>query len=155
MTRLLIVLALCAALPLPAAADERGSYYYPPITSEEVFTRAMIPAPTASREIRTAFTTQVTAAQLAAPESPRFVIFAKGSEAQHMVMVALDDQIFRTLYRARAVLAQLTSNARRTDFFVNNGIASQATWLDLVKVMGFEDMVISDGATWSHRIILK
>jgi hypothetical protein len=83
------------------------------------------------------------------------VIFAKGADAQHMVIIALDDDIFKTVYRARAVLAQLTSNARGTDFFIENGIESHATWFDLAKMLGFDDLVISDGATWSHRVIFE
>ncbi len=72
-----------------------------------------------------------------------------------MIVVALDDQVFKTIYRARAVLAQLTSNARSTDFFIDNGIEAHATWFDLAKLLGFEDLVISDGATRSHRVIFE
>ena len=110
--------------------------------------------PPADRAVRVGFTTQITKAQLAAPESPRFVIFAKGDEAQHMIIIALDDQVFKTIYRARAMLAQLTSNARGAELFVNN-IRDDATWFDLAKLLGFEDMVISDGETWSHRVIFE
>ena len=63
--------------------------------------------------------------------------------------------MFRTIYRARAVLAQLTSNARGTDFFIDNGIEAHATWFDLAKLLGFEDLVISDGAAWSHRVVFE
>ena len=83
------------------------------------------------------------------------MIFAKGEAAQHMIIVALDDQVFKTIYRARAVLAQLTSNARGTDFFIENNIEARATWFDLAKLLGFEDMVISDGETLSHRVVFE
>ena len=53
------------------------------------------------------------------------------------------------------MLAQLTSNARGTDFFVQNKIQTHATWFDLAKILGFADIVISDGATWSHRVVLE
>jgi len=72
-----------------------------------------------------------------------------------MIVVALEDEIFKTLFRARGVLAQLTANARGTEFFIQNDIADQATWFDLAKLLGFEDMVISDGETWSHRVIFE
>ncbi len=160
MSRILIAAAIAvslgaASLGGAAWAAGRNSYYYPPVKSEEVFTRELTAAPPASRAVRVGFTTQITKAQLAAPESPRFVIFAKGDEAQHMIIVALDDQVFKTIYRARAVLAQLTSNARGTDFFIDSGIEAHATWFDLAKLLGFEDLVISDGATWSHRVIFE
>lgn len=146
-------LALSLAGP-PAGADQEG-YYYPPVGSEEVFERDLAGAPPAGREVRTTFLTQITKAQLEAPESPRFVIFGKGTDAEHMIIVALDDEVFKTVYRARAVMAQLTSNARGTEFFIRNKIASTATWFDLAKMLGFSDIVISDGETWSHRIVLR
>ncbi len=160
MTRILLAAVIAfsfaaASLGGAASAAGRDNYYYPPVNSEEVFARDLAVAPPAGRNVRVGFTTQITKAQLAAPESPRFVIFAKGDEAQHMIIIALDDQVFKTLYRARAVLAQLTSNARGTDFFINSNIQDHATWFDLAKMLGFEDMVISDGATWSHRVIFE
>ncbi len=154
MSRILIAAVIAASLGGAAWAAGKDSYYYPPVGSEEVFVRDLGPAPPAGRSVRVGFTTQITKAQLAAPESPRFVIFAKGDEAQHMIIVALDDQVFKTIYRARALLAQLTSNVRGADLFVNN-IQDHATWFDLAKMLGFEDMVISDGVTWSHRVVFE
>jgi hypothetical protein len=157
-----ILIAAIIAVSLAAAslggapwAAGKESYYYPPVDSEEVFARDLAVAPPAGRAVRVGFTTQITKSQLAAPESPRFVIFAKGDEAQHMIIIALDDQVFKTIYRARAVLAQLTSNARGIDFFIQSNIQDHATWFDLAKLLGFDDMVISDGATWSHRVIFE
>ncbi|MEM9146041.1 MAG: hypothetical protein AAGC57_07555 [Pseudomonadota bacterium] len=156
MSRLIALVALAwLMVPGPAAAAQEG-YHYPAIGSEEVFDRALSRGgPQASRAVRVTFVTQVTKAQLAADDAPRFAIFAKGAEAEHMILVALDDEVFRTIFRARAVLAQLTANARGTDFFVNNGIETTATWFDLAKLLGFKDLVISDGASWSHRVVFR
>jgi len=152
---LALAVAVAAGGVARAGGDSREGYYYPPVTSEETFTRTIGEVPEASRAVRVNFVTRITKAQLAAPESPRFVIFAKGAQADHMIIVALDDEIFRTLYRARAVLAQLTGNVRGTDFFVKAGIADRATWFDLMRILGFRDLVISDGATWSHRVVFE
>jgi hypothetical protein len=156
MSRILIAVIIAASLAATsvggaALAAGKDSYYYPPVNSEEVFARKIAAAPLTDRAVRVGLITQITKAQLAAPESPRYVIFAKGDEAQHMIIVALDDEIFKTIYRARAVLAQLTSNARGADLFVNE-IQDYATWFDLANLLGFKDLVISDGATWSHRV---
>ena len=137
------------------AEDPREGYYYPPVTSTETFSRIIGGAPPATRSVRSAFINEVTKAQLSAPESPRFVIFAKGGEAEHMIIIALDDEIFRTPFRARALLAQLTANARTGSFFNKSNLRFLATWFDLAKMLGFQDIVISDGATWSHRVILE
>ena len=137
------------------ADDTREGYYYPQVSSAERFKREIGPVPPATRSVRTAFVTEITRAQLAAPESPRFVIFAKGEQAEHMIIVALDDEIFRTIFRARALLAQLTANARGSAFFRQSELRHFATWFDLAKILGFRDIVISDGVTWSHRIELR
>lgn len=147
-------LFLTVFLPFEAVGeDRRAGYYYPAVTSEEVFVRDVLgDVPRAARGLRVGFITQLTLSQAESPKPARFAIFAKGSEAEHMIIVALDDEVFATLYRARAVLAQLTAAARVTDFFRDNDIQDQATWFDLAKVLGFEDLVISDGATWAHRV---
>lgn len=150
------VLLLLGATGLKAQdLDTREGYYYPRVETHEVFSRSLGNTPPASRAIRTNFITEITKAQLAAPENPRIAIFAKGGRAQHMIIVALDDEIFKTLFRARAQLAQLTSNARGTDFFIDNNIQFHATWFDLAKLLGFEDIVISDGTSWAHRVTLE
>ena len=159
MIRILIAAIIAVSLAVAsfggaAWAAGRDSYYYPPVNSEEVFARDLALAPIPRRAVRVGFITRITRTQLAAPESPRFVIFAKGDEAKHMIIIALDDQVFKTVYRARAVLAQLTSNVRSVDFFASN-IEDYATWFDLAKMLGFDDLVISDGATWSHRVIFE
>jgi hypothetical protein len=159
MIRILIAAIIAVSLAVAsfggaAWAAGRDSYYYPPVNSEEVFARDLALAPIPRRAVRVGLITRITRTQLAAPESPRFVIFAKGDEAKHMIIIALDDQVFKTVYRARAVLAQLTSNVRSADFF-NSNIEDYATWFDLAKLLGFDDLVISDGATWSHRVIFE
>ena len=144
------------ALPVVAQEDDkREGYYYPPVESEEIFDRTLGEGPPTDRTVRVAFVNEVTRAQFDAASKPRFAVFAKGAEAEHMIITALDDDVFKTLFRARAVLAQMTASARQTDFFVKTGINLYATWFDLAKLMGYEDIVITDGETWSHRIVLK
>ncbi len=152
---LLVFGLILGTMGVAHAQDRREGYNHPPIASEEVFIRQIATPPSSNRAVRTNFINEITRAQLAAPANPRIAIFAKGGDAEHMVIIALDDQIFKTLYRARAQLAQLTSNARGTDFFKAENLQFTATWFDLAKLLGFEDIVISDGDTWSHRIILN
>ena len=147
-----IFLAIC--LSTAAWANERHEgYYYPAIKSSEVFDRLIRETPPANKSARVAFITSLTASQLASPESPRFVFFAKGDDAKNLIIVALDDNVFSTLYRARAVLAQMTSNMRQNDFFREQDLQFVATFYDLLQLMDFDTLVISDGKTWSHEVI--
>lgn len=150
-------LILAAGLALTGArADERAGYYYPPITSEEVFARDLLTAdPKPDRGVRLDFVAQLTDRALDGPSAPRFAVFAKGGRAQHLIVVALDDEVFASLYRARAVMARMTAEARGTDFFVSKGIAHLATWFDLLEVLGFEDLVLSNGTDWAHRVVFE
>lgn len=153
MTRLLALILSFAFAAVTASAQERyEGYYYPEVTSKEDFTRQIRQAPTSSKGVRVEFVTNLTVAQLAAPESPRFVFFAKGSDAKHLTVIALDDDVFSTLYRARAVLAQMTSNMRNNDFFRSQELQFVATFFDLLQIMEFDTLVISDGETWAHQV---
>lgn len=146
----------CIAAGLAGAAqaeeDRYAGYYYPEISSEENFRRVIAQTPASSKEVRVNFITAITKAQLDAPESPRFVLFEKGGQSTELIIVALDDEVFRTLFRARAVLAQLTSNLRGTEFFRKQGFDVEGTFFDMVQIMGFGTVTISDGATWAHRV---
>lgn len=152
--RALLSLSLIAPLWLavPAAADDEEGYYYPPVGSVEVFERDLADAPAAGRGVRVGFVTQVTKQQFGQAYAPRFALFVKGSEAQELIIVGLDDSVFSTLFRARAVMAQLSASARTTQFFVENDLADRATFYDMLKLLGFETLTLSDGRDWSHRV---
>jgi hypothetical protein len=138
-----------------AQAPEREGYYYPPIGSTEVFARALAESVEGDRLTRIGFVTQFTTQQLAAPYPPRFALFAKGADADEMIIVALDDEIFVTLQRARGVMAQLSAPARATEFFARRRQSDQATFYDMLKVMGFASLTISDGRSWSHQVLFR
>ena len=155
MIRTLAAMALGMAATMSAANERYEGYYYPEVTSTEEFTRVIRPAPPSGKDVRVSFVTELTVAQLAAPESPRFVFFAKGSDSKHLNVIALDDDVFSTLYRARAVLAQMTSNMRNNEFFRQQDLETVATFYDLLQLMEFETLVISDGETWAHEVTFK
>lgn len=143
------------AQDLKPDVDQNG-YYYPSVTSSEAFERELIRADNpADRALRQLFLAQLRKSHAQAEGQRRVEIFAKGAEATNLIVIALDDEVFRTLFRARAVLAGLTTDARSMEVFSTSAVADRATWFDLLKVLGFEDIVISDGATWSHLVVLR
>jgi len=159
MIRLLAPLAFCLTANLAAAQDvpedRYVGYYYPPVTSEETFDRVVRSVPGVGRNVRVDFINKLTAAQLAAPESPRFVFFAKGQKADRLILVALDDEVFSTLFRARALMAQLTVNVRSGGFFRAQELQSIVTFYDMLQLLQFDSLVISDGEEWSHEVDFK
>lgn len=146
-----------AVLVTPARADDdrRAGYYYPEPKSSEVYVARATMLQQASRTLRIGFLTGLTNKQLAAPYPPQFAVFAKGDDADRMIIVALADGQFSTLYRARALLAQLTAMMRGTDLFRQMGVDDFFTFFDMAKMFGFKEIVISDGENFAHRIEIE
>ncbi|MDA1101059.1 MAG: molybdopterin-guanine dinucleotide biosynthesis protein A [Proteobacteria bacterium] len=137
------------------AQDRHAGYYYPPISSEETYHARGLVMDNANRQLRIGFIVAQTNGQQQQKYAPRFAIFAKGGEAEKLIILGLDQDSFGTLYRARAVLAQLTAFARGTALFRNLAVEDLFTFFDLAKMLGFSQITISDGRTYSHRIVLK
>lgn len=134
------------------AADRYAGYYFPEITSEEVFDRILVDVPAPAKEDRVRFIGAITKAQLEAPENPRFVIFPKGADSDTLIITALDDDVFKTLFRARAQMAQISANLRSSPFFRELNLDIEGTFFDMLQIMEFEALIVTDGETWSHRV---
>lgn len=150
----ILIAALCSLLlaTTASAEDRYVGYYYPEVTSEETFERVVRDAGGAGKAVRIDFVNALTQAQLEAPESPRFVFYVKGSDSKTLILTALDDEIFASLYRARALLAQLTVNVRQGDFFRQEQLQYVVTFFDLLQLMQFDELLITDGTSWTHRV---
>ncbi len=147
-------MVLTAVLPA-AAADRHAGYYYPPPANTEVYTARALTMTDANRELRLAFVVGLTKLMLSLPYAPQFVIFAKGDEAQKLIIIGLRDGHLNTLFRARAVLALLTSVARSMPFLNDLGVAEFFTFFDLAKLLGFTQITISDGDAFAHQVIIE
>jgi hypothetical protein len=154
MIRILTFITCLLATPL-VAQDKYEGYYYPKVSSGEVFDRVIRPVGVATKEVRVDFVTQLTRAQLAAPQAPQYAIFTKGAGSTQMIIVALDDEVFRTLFRARGVMAQMTANVRSSPMFNGQPLQFLATFYDLLQILEFDSLVLTDGATWAHRVEFK
>ena len=134
------------------AEDRHAGYYYPdPMTQEEYKPRA-ITLDGMDRGKRINFVNEMTAQMLAAPYPPQYAIFAKGSDAEKLIIVSLYDNAFNTLFRARALLAMLTAVTRRSPYFQETGVEDLFTFFDLLVLMGFKRLTISDGKTFAHQV---
>ena len=155
MRRLAVVLVL-ATLPWTAGAEERhAGYYYPAPRSQEVYTARAKVLSDSDRKRRIAFVTALTIETLSQPYPPQYVVFAKGDDAEKLIIVATQDNTFNTIYRARALFAMLTAVARQTAFFQDFGVEDFFTFFDLAKLLGFTQITISDGNKFAHRVIIN
>lgn len=153
----LAVAGLLVALAGPAAAQEgaHAGYYYPePQSREEYVSRArtMIDA---DRSRRLQFTQALTLGQLERPYPPPFTIYAKGEEAEKLIIVSMTAGYADTLYRMRGFLALLTHVSRESPLFQSFRVEEIFTFLDLLKLLGFQQLTVTDGDRYAHQILLR
>ncbi len=149
-------LGIFAAATLPAqAGDRHAGYYYPEPASREVYEARSETLPNADRSIRIGFVTGIAGQISARPYPPQAVMFAKGTEAEKLIIVALVDGRIDTLYRARAVLANMTAAARTLPAFQEMGVQDWFTFLDLAHMLGFKQVTISDGRDFAHQLTIE
>ncbi len=150
------VLGALVSLAGPAFADDRhAGYYYPQPQSTEVYYPRATPLPEANRDRRLGFVTGITTAQLRAPYPPTHVLYAKSAESEKPVIVALQDGYIDTIYRARALLAAMTAQARATPIFTELEAESTYTFFDMAVLLGFKQITISDGQSFAHQVTFE
>ncbi len=138
-----------------AAGDRHAGYYYPEPASREVYQARSETLPNADRATRIGFVTGIAKHVSERPYPPQAVMFAKGAEAEKLIIVALVDGRIDTLYRARAVLANMTAAARMLPAFQEMGVQDTFTFLDLAHMLGFKQITISDGRDFAHQLIIE
>lgn len=154
MIRLLLTLnfLIFASIAHADIYETSDGYYYPQITSSEEFDRILVPTPDPSKDVRIDFVNSITKANVDSQSAPQFVFFAKGEFAQKLYIIAVNDDVFKTIYRARAVLARTTSILRSGNFLANLNLQNTGTFFDLLQMMHFKTLVLSDGETWAHKV---
>ena len=138
-----------------AKRDRHAGYYYPKPADIEVYETRAKTLPGADRRRRIGFVVAVAKAMQAKPFPPRAAFFAKGENAEKLIIVSNRTGHLDTIYRVRALLATLTSSARATPIFTDYNVEDVFTFLDLAMMLGFKQITVSDGDTFSHQILLQ
>jgi hypothetical protein len=152
-----------AAKPAPAAAtpatppgeDRYIGYYYPKPTSTEVFESQMQTIATMDRPQRIQFVTVVSQGTIQSAYRVPYAVFAKGDKADKMIIVGLQAGELNTVYRMRALLANMTTMSRLSPLFQEKTVAEDATFFDLLKLLGFSSVTITDGEKMTHQVTIK
>jgi hypothetical protein len=134
--------------------DHHEGYYYPKPGSFEHYPARIYTLPESDRVRRQAFVIGLTKQLVGAQYAPSYAVFAKGDASDKLIIVALGDGQLNTIYRARALLATFTSVARSTKFFQQNTQPDESTFLDLLKLLGFKRVTVSDGRAFAHQIMI-
>ena len=152
-----------AAKPAPAAAtpatppgeDRYIGYYYPKPTSTEVFESQMQTIATMDRPQRIQFVTVVSQGTLQSAYRVPYAVFAKGEKGDRMIIVGLQPGEMNSIYRMRGILANMTTMSRLSPFFQEHTVAEDATFFDLLKLLGFSSVTVTDGEKIAHQVIVK
>jgi hypothetical protein len=150
-----VALALVAWVAPASAAEKHAGYYYPQPKSSEVYVAQAKTLLDADRSHRIGFVNDFTAAQLSRPHQPPVAIFAKGDDAEKLIIVSLTEGYANTLFRMRALLAMLTATVRQTDLFKQLEVDEVFTFIDLLKMLGFKQVTLSNGRDFAHQVFIR
>ncbi|MGQ3298210.1 hypothetical protein [Reyranella sp.] len=145
-----------AAAATPKADEDRYvGYYYPKPTAVENYASPMQTIAGAERAQRVQFATVVSQGTIQSAYRVPYSVFVKGEKADKMIIVGLQPGEMSTIYRARAILANMTTMSRLSPFFQERTIAEDANFFDLLKLLGFQQITISDGDKFTHQVNIK
>jgi len=146
-----------AAKPAAPPATERYvDYYYPkPTIVDPPFESKMEMVQGVDRAQRVQFVTVVSQGTLQSNYRVPYAVFVKGDKAEHLIVVGLQSGELNTIYRVRALLANMTTMARLSPFFQEHTVAEDATFYDLLKLLGFTDVTVTDGEKFTYQVTIK
>ena len=145
-----------AAPPKPAATEDKYiGYYYPKPTSTETFESTLQTIAGVDRPQRIQFTTVVSQGTIQSAYRVPYAVFAKGEKADKMIIVGMQQGELNTVYRMRALLANMTTMSRLSPFFQERTVAEDATFFDLLKLLGFQTLTVTDGEKVTHQVTIK
>jgi hypothetical protein len=141
--------------PAPNGEERYTGYYYPKPGSTETFTSQLQVIAGVERQQRIQFVTVVSQGTLQSNYRVPYAVFAKGDKADHLIVVGLQSGELNTIYRVRALLANMTTMSRTSPFFQEHTVAEDATFFDLLKILGFTDVTVTDGDKFAHQVTIK
>ena len=147
-----------AAPAKPATAsgeDKYIGYYYPKPNSTETYESAMQTIAGVDRPQRVQFVTVVSQGTIQSSYRVPYPVFVKGEKADKLIVVGLAPNEFGTIYRMRALLANMTTMARLSPFFQEHTVTEDATFFDLLKLLGFASVTVTDGEKMTHQVVIK
>jgi hypothetical protein len=139
----------------PSGEDRYIGYYYPKPSSSETFESTLQTIAGVDRPQRVQFVTVMAQGTLQSPYRVPYAVFAKGEKADRLIIVGLQRGELDTVYRQRALLANMTSMARLSPFFQEHTVAEDATFFDLLKLLGFSTVTVTDGDKSAHQVFIK
>ena len=141
--------------PVAEAADRHAGFYYPAPKQIETYKARARTLAKSDRAARLEFVNKIAIDSLKKSYPPQYAIFAKGLNAEKMIIVSNVKGQLDTIYRVRALLATMTAVARKSPMFKEFRVETILTFFDLGKMLGFRQITVSDGEKFTHQVFLK
>lgn len=156
MRRALATLALTALFLAPgfASAQLGSGYFYRSPTVTETYTPSTLTLIDANERQRNRFVAGIVNAMLARPHPLSFALFPIGDDATELVIVSRQDGQLDTPYRARAMLEVMNVLTRSSRFVSSLGLDDGVGFLDMLHMLGFAGITISNGAGYTHHFMI-
>ena len=140
---------------MPAGDDKYVGYYYPKPATIENYTSPMQMIPGAERLQRVQFVTVVSQGTIQSAYRVPYSVFVKGDKAEKLIIVGLQPGELNSIYRVRAILANMTTMSRLSPFFQERTVAEDANFYDLLKMLGFTQLTATDGEKFAYQVNVK
>jgi len=149
---LFTVLAFTSNVNAQASQDRYVGYYYPSPQQIELYCARVPQLADITKKRRVGFIIGVKNGMNQQPYETPYAVFAKGSQSTKLIIISKVEGYLNTVYRARALLADLSTSARTTPIFAKSKAPEELTFLDLMTILGFNSVTLSDGGSFSHQI---
>lgn len=149
-----VSLVMILTAPIADADDRHVGYYPKPAEIETYAARAKV-FPDTNRSERIAFVTGIVESLQSRPHVPIYSVYVKGEFAQKLIISSNVHGRLNTIYRVRGLLAQMTSVTRMLPIIRQMGVEEIFTFLDFLRMLGFEQITVTDADTFAHQIILE
>jgi hypothetical protein len=144
-----------AATTTTSSDDRYVGYYYPKPNAIENYESTLKTIDGVDRPQRVQFVTVISQGTLQSAYRVPYAVFVKGEKADRLIIVGLAHGELDTVYRQRALLANMTTMARLSPFFQEHTVAEDSTFFDLLKLLGFSSVTITDGDKSAHQVVIK
>jgi len=153
----------CTALPTTTTVSTLSDsevtldegYTYPKPQQVEVVETLVNQTQALPYQVRVQVATSILEMGSQRPYFPNMVPVIEGDDSKTLVLVDLGDANIDSVYKARAMVSAVTSLMRNNPLFLEYGVESDATMFDMLKIWGFERLIVTNAKDFSHEFQIK
>lgn len=139
-------------LAISNVAHAESSPFFPDISITETNVATSIQVDPQSGLMRQDFADYINLKTADKPYPPQVSAQLLGENGEALLITAHNNNFISTKYRARAAMARFSSITRTMPVFVENGIGPYVDFVDMLHMVGFKALILSDGNDFSYQV---